>query len=177
MICQFEKIIYPPDITKVDANSYMIAIYRPCEKIRDATGNTVTQVKAVGYCLPLGKKLRYDMQGHWNKNPKHGLQFEVESYNEVIVPTKEGIVAYLASGQIKGIGPKLAERIYHAFGTQTLEILDKDPEQLLSISGISEGKLEKIRDSYLANRGARDVVAFLAPHGITPNRAVLLYRE
>lgn len=177
MICQFEKIIYPPDITKVDANSYMIAIYRPCEKIRDATGNTVTQVKAVGYCLPLGKKLRYDMQGHWNKNPKHGLQFEVESYNEVIVPTKEGIVAYLASGQIKGIGPKLAERIYQAFGTQTLEILDKDPEQLLSISGISEGKLEKIRDSYLANRGARDVVAFLAPHGITPNRAVRLYRE
>lgn len=177
MICQFEKIIYPPDVTKVDASSYVIALYRPCEKIRDTAGNAVTQVKAVGYCLPLGKKLRYDMQGHWSKNPKHGIQFEVESYNEVIIPTKEGIIAYLASGQIKGIGPKLAERIYDAFGTQTLEVLDKEPEQLLTISGISEGKLEKIRDSYLANRGARDVVAFLAPHGITPNRAVRLYRE
>ncbi|MDO4286405.1 MAG: ATP-dependent RecD-like DNA helicase [Eubacteriales bacterium] len=177
MICQFEKIIYPPDVTKVDASSYVIALYRPCEKIRDTAGNAVTQVKAVGYCLPLGKKLRYDMQGHWSKNPKHGIQFEVESYNEVIIPTKEGIIAYLASGQIKGIGPKLAERIYDAFGTQTMEVLDKEPEQLLSISGISEGKLEKIRDSYLANRGARDVVAFLAPHGITPNRAVRLYRE
>lgn len=177
MICQFEKIIYPPDVTKVDASSYVIALYRPCEKIRDTAGNAVTQVKAVGYCLPLGKKLRYDMQGHWSKNPKHGIQFEVESYNEVITPTKEGIIAYLPSGQIKGIGPKLAERIYDAFGLQTLEVLDKEPEQLLTISGISEGKLEKIRDSYLANRGARDVVAFLAPHGITPNRAVRLYRE
>ena len=177
MICQFEKIIYPPDVTKVDASSYVIALYRPCEKIRDTAGNAVTQVKAVGYCLPLGKKLRYDMQGHWSKNPKHGIQFEVESYNEVIIPTKEGIIAYLSSGQIKGIGPKLAERIYDAFGIQTLEVLDKEPEQLLTISGISEGKLEKIRDSYLANRGARDVVAFLAPHGITPNRAVRLYRE
>lgn len=177
MICQFEKIIYPPDVTKVDASSYVIALYRPCEKIRDTAGNAVTQVKAVGYCLPLGKKLRYDMQGHWSKNPKHGIQFEVESYNEVITPTKEGIIAYLSSGQIKGIGPKLAERIYDAFGLQTLEVLDKEPEQLLTISGISEGKLEKIRDSYLANRGARDVVAFLAPHGITPNRAVRLYRE
>lgn len=177
MICQFEKIIYPPDVTKVDASSYVIALYRPCEKIRDTAGNAVTQVKAVGYCLPLGKKLRYDMQGHWSKNPKHGIQFEVESYNEVITPTKEGIIAYLSSGQIKGIGPKLAERIYDAFGLQTLEVLDKEPEQLLTISGISAGKLEKIRDSYLANRGARDVVAFLAPHGITPNRAVRLYRE
>lgn len=177
MICQFEKIIYPPDVTKVDASSYVIALYRPCEKIRDTAGNAVTQIKAVGYCLPLGKQLRYDMQGHWSKNPKHGIQFEVESYNEVIIPTKEGIIAYLASGQIKGIGPKLAERIYDAFGTQTLEVLDKEPEQLLTISGISEGKLAKIRDSYLANRGAHDVVAFLAPHGITPNRAVRLYRE
>lgn len=177
MICQFEKIIYPPDVTKVDASSYVIALYRPCEKIRDTAGNAITQIKAVGYSLPLGKKLRYDMQGHWSKNPKHGIQFEVESYNEVIIPTKEGIIAYLASGQIKGIGPKLAERIYDAFGIQTLEVLDKEPEQLLTISGISEGKLKKIRDSYLANRGARDVVAFLAPYGITPNRAVRLYRE
>lgn len=177
MICQFEKIIYPPDVTKVDASSYVIALYRPCEKIRDTAGNAITQIKAVGYSLPLGKQLRYDMQGHWSKNPKHGIQFEVESYNEVIIPTKEGIIAYLASGQIKGIGPKLAERIYDAFGIQTLEVLDKEPEQLLTISGISEGKLKKIRDSYLANRGARDVVAFLAPYGITPNRAVRLYQE
>ena len=33
----------------------------------------------------------------------------------------------------------------------------------------------KIKESYLASRGARDVVAFLVPHGITPNRAVKLY--
>ena len=71
----------------------------------------------------------------------------------------------------------MAEKIYAAFGQQSLEVLDKEPEKLLSISGISEGKLKKICDSYLANRGARDVVAFLSPHGITPNRAVRLYKE
>ncbi|UWP61400.1 ATP-dependent RecD-like DNA helicase [Ruminococcus gauvreauii] len=155
----------------------MIALYNPCEKIKDSTGNTVTQVKAVGYCLPISSNLRYDMFGHWSKNPKFGIQFEVESYNEVIIPTKEGIIAYLSSGQIKGIGPKIAEKIYAAFGQQSLEILDKEPERLLAIPGISEIKLKKIYDSYLVNRGARDVVAFLSPHGITPNRAVRLYKE
>lgn len=105
------------------------------------------------------------------------IQYDVEGYEEQIIPTREGIVAYLSSGQIKGIGPKMAERIYDAFGNMALEVLDKKPEMLLTISGISQNKLKKICDSYLANRGARDVVAFLSPHGITPNRAVKLYKE
>ena len=60
---------------------------------------------------------------------------------------------------------------------QTLTVLDHEPEQLLAVSGISKTKLKKICDSYLASRGARDVVAFLAPHGVTPNRAVKLYKQ
>lgn len=177
MLCQFERVIYPSNPAQMDPGSYMVALYRPCEKIRDAAGNVLTQVKAVGYCLPVADNLRYEMQGHWSKHQNHGLQFEVESYDEVLIPTKEGIIAYLSSGQIKGIGPKVAERIYDAFGLHALDVLDKEPERLLSISGISEAKLKKICDSYLANRGARDVVAFLSPHGITPNRAVKLYKE
>lgn len=177
MLCQFERLIYPQNVSSIDAGSFMIAVYRPCENIRDSAGNMVTQVKAVGYCLPIADNLRYELQGHWSKNPKHGVQFEVENYDEVITPTKEGIIAYLSSGQIKGIGPKMAEKIYDAFGLTALDVLDKEPERLLSISGISTAKLKKICDSYLANRGARDVVAFLTPHGITPNRAVKLYKE
>ena len=177
MLCQFERLIYPQNVSSIDASSFMIAVYRPCENIRDSAGNMVTQVKAVGYCLPIADNLRYELQGHWSKNPKHGVQFEVENYDEVITPTKEGIIAYLSSGQIKGIGPKMAEKIYDAFGLTALDVLDKEPERLLSISGISTAKLKKICDSYLANRGARDVVAFLTPHGITPNRAVKLYKE
>ena len=177
MLCQFERLIYPQNVSSIDAGSFMIAVYRPCENIRDSAGNMVTQVKAVGYCLPIADNLRYELQGHWSKNPKHGVQFEVETYDEVITPTREGIIAYLSSGQIKGIGPKMAEKIYDAFGLTALDVLDKEPERLLSISGISTAKLKKICDSYLANRGARDVVAFLTPHGITPNRAVKLYKE
>lgn len=177
MLCQFERLIYPQNNESIDPNSFMIVVYRPCETIKDSSGNKVTQVKAVGYCLPTADKMRYELHGHWSRNPKYGIQFEVENYDEVIEPTKDGIIAYLSSGQIKGIGPKMAERIYDMFGLQTLNVLDKEPEKLLAISGISSTKLQKICDSYLASRGARDVVAFLTPHGITPNRAVKLYKE
>ena len=177
MVCQFSRLIYPQDIRAASPDSYMVAVYKPCERIRDDEGNEIAQIKAVGYGLPVSDKLRYEMAGHWSKNAKHGLQFEVETYKEMIIPTREGIISYLSCGQIKGIGPKLAEQIYSTFGTLTLEVLDKEPEKLLSITGIGESKLKKIRDSYLANRAARDVVAFLTPHGITANRAVKLYRE
>ena len=176
MLCQFDKLIYPKeaDIATVD---YMIAIYRPCEIVRDTDGDMMSQIKAVGYCLPTSEKLRYKLNGHWIKHPRHGLQFEVEGYEEVISHTREGIIGYLASGQIKGVGPKIAEKIYDAFGQDTLDILDHEPEKLMTIRGISEKKLAKIRDSYLASRGARDVIAFLAPHGVTANRAIQIYRE
>jgi exodeoxyribonuclease V alpha subunit len=177
MICQFEKLIYPQDVCALNADSYMVAVYKPCENVKDSAGNTLSQIKAVGYALPMSNKLKYDIQGHWSKNAKHGIQFEVENFNEVIVHNKEGIIAYLSSGQIKGIGPKLAERIYNIFGNESLEILDKEPEKLLTVSGITKKKLDKIYNSYLTNRGARDVIAFLAPYGITANRAVRLYKE
>jgi exodeoxyribonuclease V alpha subunit len=177
MLCQFSKLVYPQSMAMVGSGSYMVAIYKPCEKVLDSTGNIVSQIKAVGYALPTSEQIRYEMKGQWSKNAKHGLQFEVETYDEVIKPTKEGIIAYLSSGQIKGVGPKLAERIYSAFGNDTLDVLDHSPEKLTAISGISDAKLKKICDSYLANRGARDVIAFLTPYGITPNRAVRLYKE
>lgn len=176
MLCQFDKLIYPKEADTATV-AYMIAIYRPCEILRDSDGDMMSQFKAVGYCLPTSDKLRYRLNGHWIKHPKHGLQFEVDGYEEVITPTREGIIAYLASGQIKGVGGKIAEKIYDTFGQDTLEVLDREPEKLMSIRGISEKKLRKIRDSYLASRGARDVIAFLAPHGITANRAIQLYRE
>ena len=99
MLCQFDKLLYPrtADATTVD---YMIAIYRPLEIIRDSDGDMLSEIKAVGYCLPIAEKIRYRLNGHWAKHPRHGLQCEVEGYEEVISHTKAGIIGYLASGQI-----------------------------------------------------------------------------
>ncbi len=174
MLYEFQRVIYPP---VPSPGSYMVALYHPCEQVKDLAGNVLEQIKAVGYCLPTAGNLRFDMQGRWKTNSKFGVQFEVESYDEVLVPTREGVIGYLASGQIKGIGQKTAEKIYDLFGVKALDILDSEPEKLLQIKGITEKKLQKIRESYLMNRGARDIIAFLAPHGITPRQALKFYEE
>ncbi len=70
MLCQFEKLLYPKDAHAASAGSYMVAVYRPCEIVRDSSGRILPQFKAVGYFLPVSNHLRYDMKGHWSRNAK-----------------------------------------------------------------------------------------------------------
>ena len=44
--------------------------------------------------------------------------------------TIQGIRRYLGSGLIKGIGPKMAERIVDHFGPATLEVIEQAPRSL-----------------------------------------------
>lgn len=177
MICSFKQLIFPPLESDLQPGSYVVAIYQLHEKLLDLRKNRIREVKVVGYSLPTTPKIHFDMQGHWANNTKHGVQFEMETYQELIQPTREGIITYLSSGMIKGVGPKIAEKIYDAFGNDTLDILDQAPDKLLSIPGISKNKLERIRDSYLSSRGARDIIALLVPHGITPGMAVRILQK
>lgn len=72
MLCEFKRVIYPPT---PNPGSYMVALYRPCEKVMDLDGKELTQVTAVGYCLPTAENLRFNMEGRWRRNAKYGYQF------------------------------------------------------------------------------------------------------
>ena len=98
---------------------------------------------AMGYELPLTDAVDLELDGEW-VNGKHGLQLQVEQWREVIPKTEEGIESYLSSGLIKGIGGKTAAEIVARFGMNTFEILEKNPERLLEIRGITERRLEDI---------------------------------
>ena len=111
MLCSFKKLIYPKTAEEVQNGSYAIALYKLHEKLLDLQQNPITEVKVVGYYLPLAENLTIDMTGTWKKNSTYGMQFVMEGYKEVISPTRQGIVSYLSSGLIKGIGPKTAEKI------------------------------------------------------------------
>lgn len=93
MICQFKRLIYPRS-QPVEDGSYMIALYKPCESIRDSAGNMVSEVKAVGYCLPTADNLRYDFKGRWSRNAKHGIQFEVENFRKSSHRPKKALLPF-----------------------------------------------------------------------------------
>ena len=122
---------------------------------------------ATGYELPRTDAVELELDGEWVES-KYGYQLQVEQWQEIVPQTADGLLAYLGSGLIKGIGPKTAEDIVATFGPDTLNILDNEPEKLLQIRGITEGKLKDIEESYAESRVLRNLMSLLGPFKITP---------
>ena len=129
---------------------------------------------AVGYDLPRTDAIKMELDGVWVSG-KYGPQFQVDSWHELVPPTIEGILGYLSSGLLKGIGPKTAGEIVQRFGTDSLNIIENQPERLLEIRGITEEKLEEIKTGYAESKAVRDLMTVLAPFKITPKTAMKIY--
>ena len=140
----------------------------------DAEGRSVT---VVGTIMSAHEGERLRITGTWQSHPKYGRQLAIAQLQIVLPTKKEAIEKYLASGRIKGIGPKLAERIVTELGDDTLKILAEHPEKLLRIRGIGKKKLEEIAASWHAQKASHDAMLFLANYGIGGARAVKIYKE
>ena len=121
-----------------------------------------------------GSNLR--VRGHWTSHPKFGRQMQMISWEEHRPATTEGIRLFLASGCIKGVGPRWADRIVARFGTETLRVLDEDPDRLLELPRFGRKRLAEVKSSWAEHQGVRELMMFLQPHGIGPSYAVRIYR-
>lgn len=129
---------------------------------------------AIGYELPQTDKVSMILEGTW-QNGKYGQQLQVESCEEIVPQTKDGVKGYLSSRLIKGVGEKTAELIVCRFGSDALNVLENEPERLLEIKGITPAKLEEIKASYTESRCLRDLMLLLSPYNITPATATKIY--
>ena len=129
---------------------------------------------AVGFNLPQTDKVKLELEGQW-VNGKHGPQFQVERWKEIVPVTVEGIRNYLASGLLKGIGPQTADAIVERFGLCSLEVLEREPERFLEIRGITPDKLKEIKTGYAESQVLRELMTLLGPFQVTPNAAMKIY--
>ena len=134
----------------------------------------VTVVGILGDIAP-GESLR--LTGEWVEHPKFGRQFKAEGCEHVMPATLSGIRRFLASGAVKGIGEKMADRLVARFGSQILDILDSDPERLLEIEGIGPAKLKGIVASWQEKREVRGLMLFLQTHGVATTFAHRIFRQ
>ena len=151
-------------------NGYTVATYVTEEPLPEKAQKETGQFVAVGYELPQESGLNYSFSGKWKESAKYGEQFHVESVQIHLPTTGEGVKAYLSSGLIKGIGPALAERIVEKFGKHTFYVFEQCPQRLLEIPGISERKLEEIKESYRKSESLRKLSLFLSSAGVTPKK-------
>lgn len=124
--------------------------------------------------LSPGENLR--LEGRWDKHPKHGFQFKAEVCEQTLPATIAGIQGYLGSGMIKGIGPKLAERIVGKFQEQTFDIIEAQPERLLEVPGIGLDRQQRIAAAWEEQKQVKEIMIFLQGHGVSTNLAVKIYK-
>lgn len=116
-------------------------------------------------------------KGTWKHHPRHGRQFEVESFELTAPVDLLGIQRYLESGMVKGIGPVYAERIVKEFGVKTLEVIDKTPHRLTEIPGLGAKRVEKIEACWNEQKGIRNVMIFLQAHKVRPSFAQKIFKR
>ncbi|HRT29564.1 MAG TPA: ATP-dependent RecD-like DNA helicase [Kiritimatiellia bacterium] len=157
----------------------------------DETGYTVCSVKTqgggvrqhdavvtvVGSCAAIWEGEEIHAEGEWVRHPSHGQQFQAKTITCITPTSTEGIRRYLASGMIKGIGPKFAQRIVDHFGERTLEVIDKESGRLREVEGIGERRRKLIKESWTEQRDVREIMIFLQSHGIGTAKASRIYRQ
>lgn len=149
-----------------EENGYTIAVMETEDEYFTVVGCLPSCVKGSGY------KLR----GTFKIHPTYGEQFAFSEFEEMLPTGKAGIEGFLASGVIKGIGPKMAAAIVNQFGEETLEIMEHEPERLSLVSGIGPKKAESIAESFAAHREFANVSMFFQEYGVSADYALKLYK-
>jgi exodeoxyribonuclease V alpha subunit len=143
---------------------------------RVATDRGGDPVTVVGPLLGAQAGEHLHMEGRWRNHPLYGRQFEVRSYRAVLPATVQGIRRYLGSGLIRGIGPKMAERIVEQFGVDTLRVLEEDPGRLRSVPGLGPTRTAMIEQAWEEQKAIKDVMVFLQGVGVSTSLAVRIYK-
>ena len=98
--------------------------------------------------------------GNWVYHKEFGKQFSFESFEKTLPEEIDGILQYLSSKTVKGIGPVTALKIVNKYGKDSFEVIENHPEWLTDISGITMKKAAAISASFKEQNGAREVVMF-----------------
>ncbi len=142
-------------------------------RLETDSGDSIT----VTGCLPFpapGEQI--EAGGTWVRHPSHGQQFQAEYALRHMPKGADAVYEYLASRIIKGVGPATASVIVSEFGERSLDIIEREPEKLAGLRGISLKKAKEMSESLKRQLGLRRLMEFLGSHGLRPQYAMRLYR-
>ena len=108
------------------------------------------------------------LHGYWTFHKEFGRQFSFDTYEKTLPEESDGILQYLASGTVKGVGPVTARKIVERFGIDTFEVIESHPEWLADIPGITYKKAASISESFREQTGVREIMMFCKDYFSTP---------
>src|SRR5579875_205033 len=157
-----------------EENHYTVARFRPNDSGRLFRDDLMTIV-GIMPGIQIGELL--SVEGTWENDPRYGTQLHVTSFTQRLPDSREGIIRYLSSGLIKGIGPKKAKLIVYHFGEQTLAIIEQQPERLSEVKGIGARDRSAIEKAWQEQTEIKELHLFLQSHEVSMNIATRIYKQ
>lgn len=151
----------------------------------DETGYTVLvlelvdggKVTCVGSFANLSVGAVLSVSGHKVNHRQYGEQIVADNYTMCNPTSEEGIVRYLSSGLIKGVGAVTAQNIYDMFGDDTFGVIENNPMLLSRVRGISKKKAMEIANAVSELKSMQEQIMFLQGYGMTVNLAMKIYNN
>ena len=133
-------------------------------------------VTVVGHAASVMEGEWITASGSWVSDRTHGVQFKAQTLSATPPTGAQGIEKYLASGQMRGIGPAMAKRIVAAFGEATFDIIEASPDRLKEVSGIGPMRASRITAGWAEQKAVREIMIFLHAHSVGTARAVRIFK-
>src|SRR3954454_20788557 len=133
-------------------------------------------VTVIGHAASVMEGEWITASGSWVSDRTHGVQFKAQTLSATPPTGAQGIEKYLASGQMRGIGPAMAKRIVSAFGEATFDIIEASPDRLKEVSGIGPMRASRITAGWAEQRAVREIMIFLHAHAVGTARAVRIFK-
>jgi exodeoxyribonuclease V alpha subunit len=118
-----------------------------------------------------------EVQGRWSTHPRFGRQLKAVRFQSAGPMNEKGLLRYLASGAVQGIGPALAARLVEHFGPNLFDIVEERPERLREVSGIGDKRAGELARALVQQRVVREVMVFLQGLEIGSAMALRIYRQ
>jgi exodeoxyribonuclease V alpha subunit len=166
------------------------------EQLSGTIASVVFHVPETGYCVlrvsATGHKKQITLTGNapavspgefveasgcWETHPKYGEQFKADELRVLAPKTVNGLVRFLGSGVIKGIGKSYAKKLAATFGERLPEIIDNNPSLLESVPGIGHERRKQIVESWNALSKERNILIRLNSYKIGDAIARRIYKR
>ncbi|RMF51925.1 MAG: ATP-dependent RecD-like DNA helicase [Chloroflexota bacterium] len=160
-----------------EESGYTVLRVKPHKVLPGQVGRDglATVVGVLSSRLREGAEVRFS--GAWVVHSEYGKQFKAEAAEEVVPGSLEGLLRYLSSGVIRGIGKATAQRIIDHFGTKVFEVLNQAPHRIKEVPGIPEHRAELIAQAWQEHSAEREIMIFLQGLGLGSRLAVKIYKE
>ncbi len=134
----FKKYIFKSD------KGYTVGLFKIKDTSSDLESYKGKTITFTGYFDDLNESDIYILNGNFVEHERYGEQFSTSSYEITLPNDKDNVIDFLSSNLFPGIGEKKAEQIVKVLGSNCLEVILNNPDNLYLVPKITKKQKETI---------------------------------